>query len=225
MVEGESGRPFFLPFARAGMMVRPMLSRLLLAIALLFTAVPAAAQDDTLQGSWALVADETVIFRFDLQPEAGTEWSGTWLRPDSFGSNGEVFVQVKGPVERVEAMGGNDFAGLVEVSFHDPRPDAVPDIFRFRQTGPDTAEMTYVGTDLAPYPMQRVTRNTPLGPWEADKVYRRPVSSEGAAMVGGRPGQELPGGAGDLDDTRVENEPAPDSGDAQRIGNDFLDGL
>ena len=217
MVEGESGRPFFLPIAHPGVMVRSMLSRLLIAFALLFTAVPAAAQDDTLQGSWALVADETVIFRFDLRPEEGEEWSGTWLRPDSFGSNGEVFVQVKGPVERVEAMGGNDFAGLVEVSFDDPRPNAVPDIFRFRQTGPDTAEMTYVGTDLAPFPMQRVTRNTPLGPWDVEKVYRRPPPPGERIAAASDPAPAMPVEAAGEEPEEAESD--------SRIGKDFLEGL
>lgn len=186
-----------------------MFARLFLALAMLLAAVPAAAQDKTLQGSWALMSGDTIIFRFDLKPEAEGQWSATWLRPDSFGSNGEVFVKVRGPVERVESMGGNDFAGLVEVSFDDPRPDAVPDIFRFEMTGPDTALMTYVGTDLAPYPVVRVTRNTPVGPWDVETVYRRPVVAESASQT--PPMTEL--------DSNEESD------ETSRIGNDFLDGL
>lgn len=159
-----------------------MVARLLLILALLLSA-PAAAKDgpSSLEGSWALEISGTVIFRFDLEKDADSgEWHGNWSRPESFASDGNHFAQIKMPATVKTSMTGIEDGDEVEVSFNDTRPGAIPDIFRFQLIDPDAAEMTYVGTGLAPYAMQRVAADTPLGPFEDGAVYARrlPRASE-----------------------------------------------
>lgn len=145
---------------------------------LLSALLPFSAAAQSLEGSWALRLDGAIIFRFDLMRQ-GDGWSGDWARPDSFASDGERFTSLSGPTEIVNAGEGRAIGAWAELTFPDDRPGAVPDVFRFNLTGRDRVEMIYVGTGLAPYILERVAADTPLGPWEAGKVYRR---SEGAAM-------------------------------------------
>ena len=193
---------------------------IMIALATSAFAIPVAAQssDRSLVGSWALVSDGTVMFRFDLEYAGNGEWDAVWLRPDSFGSNGEVFVQVRGPAERVEASGGLDFAGTVELTFPDPRPGAVPDIFRFRQLDARKAEMIYVGTGLDPYVLVRASAADDPGPWDYGKTYHRPGPDGGAIAR-----NDVPAPAESAIETSIPDavQEEPES----RIGADFLDGL
>ena len=153
-----------------------MLMRFLALLALLLP-LPALAQDvrNSLEGSWALELGGATIFRFDLQeiPGKDGEWRGTWSRPSRFASDGDNFAQVQLPARQIRSMAGLEFDGSVEVSFPDPRPEAIPDIFRFRLIDFDAVEMTYVGTDLAPYVLQRVPADTALGPFRDGATYSR----------------------------------------------------
>lgn len=157
-----------------------MVARLLLLFVLLLP-LPAAAQEvpSPLAGSWALRIDGAVVFRFDLgpQPDRG-EWRGTWSRPSSFASDGDNFAELKLPARRIESMAGFEADGGVEISFPDPRPGAIPDIFRFRLIDFDAAEMIYVGTGLAPYVLERVPPGTALGPFREGATYARPLPPE-----------------------------------------------
>ncbi|WP_305096880.1 hypothetical protein [Croceibacterium aestuarii] len=152
-----------------------MVARLLFLLALLLP-LPAAAQEgpSSLEGSWALEIAGAVIFRFDLDrdPKSG-EWLGTWQRPESFASDGDHFAKIVMPAKILRSMAGVVDGDSVEVSFNDPRPGAIPDIFRFRLIDPDAAEMTYVGTGLDPYVMQRVRPDTELGPFKEGVTYAR----------------------------------------------------
>lgn len=161
-----------------------MLKHLFLVLALLLPS-PAAAQDaEALEGSWALQIGGATIFRFDLAHEDGAEeWQATWSRPSNFASDGDNFASLQLPARQIKSMAGLEFDGTVEVSFPDPRPEAVPDIFRFRLIDPDAAEMSYVGTGLAPYVLQRVARDTPLGPFEKDATYSRLVPAVKPAVA------------------------------------------
>jgi hypothetical protein len=158
-----------------------MVARILLILTLLLP-LPAAAQapeGQTLEGSWTLEIEGTTIFRFDIEPAAEEgEWRATWSRPSSFASDGNRFARLTGPPEQVKSMAGIQVDDEVELSFNDPRPGAIPDIFRFRLMGADAVEMLYVGTDLAPYTLERVAPGARLGPWDADEVYARPVPAE-----------------------------------------------
>ncbi len=160
-----------------------MVARILAFLALIMP-LSAFAQDDaegrggtTLEGSWALQIGPATIFRFDMAPVAGKdgEWKGTWSRPGSFATDGNHFSQMKLPARVTPTMAGLEFDGVVELSFDDRRPGAIPDIFRFKLIDADAAEMTYVGTDLLPYTVYRVKPGTPLGPYEPNVVYARPL--------------------------------------------------
>ena len=158
-----------------------MLLRLAFLLALLLPA-PAVAQEarSSLEGSWALELGGATIFRFDLEQVDGKdgEWRGTWSRPSRFASNGDNFAQLQLPARQIRSMAGLEFDGTVEVSFPDPRPEAIPDIFRFRLIDFDAVEMTYVGTGLAPYVLQRVPATTALGPFREGATYSRSVRQE-----------------------------------------------
>jgi hypothetical protein len=158
-----------------------VLTRFLAFLALLLP-LPAAAQDvrNSLEGSWALELGGATIFRFDLEEIPGKEgeWRGTWSRPTRFASDGDNFAQIQLPARQIRSMAGLEFDGTVEVSFPDPRPEAIPDIFRFRLIDFDAIEMTYVGTDLAPYVLQRVPADTALGPFREGATYSRKVREE-----------------------------------------------
>lgn len=186
-----------------------MLRFLIALLALMLPAVPACAQQ-ALPGSWAFQVEDAVIFLFDIEAGEGDNWSGIWTRPRSFRSNGVIFTRMSGS-EQVRSMAGLEFAGQVELSFDDPRPGAIPDIFRFELTGADTARLVYVGTDLAPYPLIRVDAATPVGPFNQMRAYhRRDALAEPAADP-----------AGDrTDDTPLDQQPP-----ATGLGDDFLDAL
>jgi hypothetical protein len=158
-----------------------MLARLL-ALMALFLPLPAVAQGapSSLAGTWALEIGGATIFRFDLEEVPGKdgEWRGTWSRPARFASDGDNFARIQLPARQIRSMAALELDGSVEVSFPDPRPGAIPDIFRFRLIDSDAAEMTYVGTGLAPYLVQRVPADTALGPFREGATYSRKVPEE-----------------------------------------------
>jgi hypothetical protein len=125
-----------------------------------------------LAGSWALRVEGTVVFRFDLAPSSGG-WSGLWAKPKSFATDGAIFAELSGPPVEQRSQAGRAIGEWAELSFGDARPGAIPDVFRFRLTGPDRAEMLYADTGQAPFVLERVAPGTPPGPWTAGRVYRR----------------------------------------------------
>ena len=189
-----------------------MLLRLLFLLALVLP-LPAAAQDggNPLEGSWALELGGATIFRFDLEQVDGKdgEWRGTWSRPTRFASDGDNFAQLQLPARQIRSMAGLEFDGTVEVSFPDPRPEAIPDIFRFRLIDFDAVEMTYVGTGLAPYVLQRVPATTKLGPFREGATYARKVRAEAEpepepeAAAPPKPPAESEGPPDEADDFRL----------------------
>lgn len=141
-------------------------------------APPALAPERTsfaaqmLVGSWALRVEGTVVFRFDLtRSDAG--WSGTWVKPKSFATDGAIFAELGSPPVEQRAQSGRAIGEWAELSFGDARPGAIPDVFRFRLIGPDLAEMLYVDTGQAPFVLERVDAGAQPGPWTAGRVYRR----------------------------------------------------
>ncbi len=155
----------------------------------------------TLDGSWALRLDGSIIFRFDLKRSNGS-WSGSWSRPNSFASDGDRFSNLKGPTTWVDSSEGRDIGEWVEVTFPDKRPGAVPDVFRFHLIAPDKVEMIYVDTGLAPYTLERVEPDSLLGPWDPEKVYSR----AGAAPTLARP--RTPPPPPPAEDKEVQGPPA-----------------
>jgi len=172
----------------------------LLGILLLFAPVPAMAQAlaGMLAGSWALKVEGTVMFRFDIE-RTGDSWSGTWTKPRTFVTDGASFGNLSGPASVQQSLAGRTMGEWAELTFGDPRPGGVPDVFRFRLTGLDTAEMIYADTGLAAFVLERVDASTAPGPWDLARVYRRagvvagkPVSFSAAPALAPRPAPTLP---------------------------------
>ena len=208
-----------------------------LLIALFAFLLPGAVLAQDVEGTWDLRLDGTAIFRFHIEEGDKGEWSGTWSRPGSFTSDGDAFGTLRGPVEMIESMAGNTFNGSVELSFDDPRPGAIPDIFRFERVGEDTLRMTYVGTDLAPYRLVRVQSGETFGDWDPALIYRRtngaPTERDDFAVreVVEKPARppmfnldfSLDGEAKVLPDVPSETVTIPDSGSAALLEGEFSD--
>lgn len=210
-----------------------MVSRILLLLALLL-ASPVQALANEIEGAWALRIGDANIFIFEIEQTEASEWRGVWTRPERFASNGVVFAQMEGS-EQLTAMAALEFAGFVELSFDDPRPGAVPDIFRIRVTGENQAELIYIGTDFEPYPLVRVPPGTDLGPFDSTMIYDRdnavlqadyisPVAVEETAepqatneIVEGDEGE--PNEAAHAGDEESEGE------EPSRLSADFLEGI
>jgi hypothetical protein len=142
---------------------------------LLLLPIPAAAQQATfastfLEGSWGLRLDGSIIMRFDLELTADG-WTGGWVKPSSFASDGQRFGSIRMPSVERRADSGRAIGEWAEITFNDPRPGEEPDQFRIRLVGADRAEMIYVGTGLPPYTLERVAKGALLGPFEEGKVY------------------------------------------------------
>jgi len=152
-----------------------MFKRIALALAALLMSLaastPALAQ--SMEGTWDFRIDGTTIFRFEIEKSPEGEWLGEWQRPEQFNTDGDNFANMAGGVKSSDSMTGIEFLGQVELSFDDPRPGAVPDIFRFDLTGDDSATMHYVGTELAPYSLVRAAEEDVIGDWDAPRIYRR----------------------------------------------------
>lgn len=166
-----------------------MIARLLPLVVLL---LPTPAAADALEGSWALELGGTAIFRFDIAKDGDGKWHATWNKPGSFASDGNRFLHVTGPPKQVPSMTALDTPDGIELSFDDPRPGAVPDIFDFKPIDADAVEMIYVGTHLAPYTLERVRPNASLGPWDPDATYSREVPSDAPPPVIATPPEESP---------------------------------
>ena len=147
-----------------------MFFRLILTLLALLT--PITAQAHELEGRWAFRIDETTIFVFDLDQQDSGQWRGTWTRPETFASSGAVFTRLAGS-KTFPSRASSAPADNVELTFDDPAPGAVPDVFRFRHMGPGRAQMTYVGTEFTPFPLIAVAAEVGLGPFEQGRVYDR----------------------------------------------------
>ena len=178
------------------METQPSRKRLILALALVLP-LPAGAQPagepapvarpatfaaEMLAGSWALRVEGAVVFRFDLE-KAGDGWTGSWIKPRAFATDGAMFRDIVGPPIEQAALRGRALGDWAELTFGDARPGAVPDVFRFRLVGPDRAEVIYAETGLAPFELERVADDTLPGPWAPGRVYRREGVSPGPLVT------------------------------------------
>ncbi|GAA0271504.1 hypothetical protein GCM10009127_09660 [Alteraurantiacibacter aestuarii] len=215
-----------------------MLHKFLLALAVLLLPVSALAQG--IEGNWDLRSGDTTIFRFTIAEGDGGEWSGTWQRPASFNTDGNAFARLSGGVEDVPSMTGIEFLERVELSFDDPRPGAIPDIFRFELIDEGHVRMTYVGTDLEPYLLVRSGENDPMGDWDITAIYRRTLPASAAdgdirvrsnqpalELRSARPSAAPPPPPADEPVAAAEQEDeAPQVEEPEtRIGSDFLEGF
>lgn len=207
----------------------------------------ASAEVHALAGTWDFRVDGTTIFRFEIEEGRGGEWHGRWQRPADFNTDGDAFSNMRGGVKTTDSMTGIEFLGMIELAFDDPRPGAVPDIFRFKLEGEDSAAMTYVGTELAPYALVRASSGAGIGDWDPARIYRRSASVEvparsgrvlddapeelrGFALPSTGAAVQFDGGDDPVEDaaSAQEQEQAAQSEDespAPRVDSGFLDGL
>lgn len=212
---------------------------------------PGSALAQDLEGAWALKIGDAIIFRFEMERDADDQWTGSWTRPASFRTNGVFFSNMHGS-ETVQATSVISVGGKVELAFANRPSAAASGLFRFRQTGPDQAELTHVATGYAPYPLIRVAPGSPLGPFSENYVYDRdnavsePALAEMVDIAEIVPAPEaepdlappeaertesfeLPPLAQEpllpTDEAAEEPEDAPEEPARPRIGPDFLEGF
>lgn len=189
-------------------MVGAMVSRFLILLGLLLLPFPALAQ--SLEGHWAFRIDEATIFVFRLDERPGGTWIGAWKRPTDIASNGAVFQRMGGS-EVVVAERSGERDGQVELVFAGPPGSTRSDVLRFRQTGDNQAQLTYVGIPGDPYPLIRVRPDTELGPFEETRIYDRDLAVVEAEYDPPLPEPEVPSGAALADaggEAANENEAA-----------------
>ncbi|MDE1467582.1 hypothetical protein [Aurantiacibacter sp. D1-12] len=211
-----------------------MLKRFAILFAALFLApAQVAAQDEQaediaydLEGFWAFQIDDAVIFLFELDQMPDGNWRARWTRPERFGSNGVIFNNMAGAT-RIVATEAIETEEGVQLSFPDPRPEAVPNVFLFELVSDHQVTMTYVDTPLEPFPLIRVWPTTRLGPFDNDRLYDRDNAVTETDYVEPEPIQE----------EVVEEEVVPTVEDAAEeaapedveatsgLSGDFLDGF
>jgi hypothetical protein len=167
-----------------------------------------------LEGSWGLRLDGSVIMRFDLQRTADG-WTGAWVKPTSFASDGQRFGSIKMPSTERRADSGRSIGEWAEITFNDPRPGEEPDQFRIRLLGPDRAEMIYVGTGLPPFPLERVGDGALLGPFEEGKVYGPRTPRAAAAPPAQGPNPARPSAQRPAAPAPAQQAPPPDAAPVQ----------
>lgn len=133
------------------------------------------------QGTWALKASGTTVFRFTI----GT--TATWERPDHFETDGDSFSKVSGPPIWRVATNVKLRDGEVEVTFADPIPGALPDIFRFHCVDKSHLTASYEGSAFEPFDLVKDQPNGgPLGPWDRRRTYvcavKRPTNAKMTAI-------------------------------------------
>ena len=149
-----------------------MTLRLLFAALLLIVARPALAADP--QGTWALRAGDTDLMRFKVVRTADG-WTGEWQRPAHFESDGEGFTGLSGPVVTRTATSAREVPGGVELTFDDPAPGAIPDVFVIKARNASIADVGYNAFGGEPAALFRATLGKPLGGWRKDRTYTRTV--------------------------------------------------
>jgi hypothetical protein len=146
--------------------------RRLVAFGLLALSTPSLAADYA--GTWALRSQNTTIFQFDVR-RTPSGWTAVWVRPTSFEADGQHFSKVSGPSVRRVARVAHVVGGDLEMSFDDPRPGAVPDLFRLHLLDARHATADYVGAHLQGLALVQVPRGAPVGGWKLDRTYDRVI--------------------------------------------------
>ncbi|MEO8374838.1 MAG: hypothetical protein ABI471_06410 [Sphingomonas bacterium] len=165
------------------MFARALIALLLLATPFLLVGTPAMAAEPA--GRWAFRAGDKTLFQFELHRTA-KGWTGIWVRPAHFASDGDSFSNVTGPAIQRSTISARELDDVVELSFDDPRPGATPDIFRIHAIDADHAEALYVGAHMEPFALVREANGARIGPWDPERSYvrqiDRPTNAEMSAI-------------------------------------------
>lgn len=133
----------------------------------------AAAPAPDLTGSWDLAAGGATIFRLEIAA-APDGASVTWIRPNTFDSDGDSFSDVSGPVVSRRAREIRSVNGDLEATFDDPRPGATPDVLHLHRVDAGHIDMSYkgLGTSGEPFHFARSKPHpSALGPWDSKRRY------------------------------------------------------
>ena len=146
--------------------------RLLIAAFLMIMSGPALAADP--QGTWALRAGDTTIMLFKVT-RSPRGWSGEWMEPAHYDSDGNSFSNVSGPVERKKATTARAVpGGGVELTFGH-QPGTIPNVFVIRARGASTADLDFIAFGSEPATLTRATLGQRLGGWDRSRVYVRTI--------------------------------------------------
>lgn len=149
-----------------------MIARLLFAAFLLIVSGPALAADP--RGTWALRAGDSTIMLFKVA-RTPSGWSGEWMEPAHYDSDGNSFSNVSGPVERKKATTARAVpGGGVELTFGH-QPGTIPNVFVIRARGASTADLDFIAFGSEHATLTRATLGQRLGGWDRSRVYVRTI--------------------------------------------------
>jgi hypothetical protein len=154
-----------------------MLIRYIALACALVVSTPTMAAD--LSGAWAVKSGGTTIYRFEIAKTA-QGWSGTWERPQTMQTNGEAFDHLAGPIVRRVASKAIADGDSLDLTFEDPRPGAIDDVFRIQTIDATHAKASFptleaFGMQVDPEILVRESSNAPLGGWDTDASYPAPL--------------------------------------------------
>jgi hypothetical protein len=134
--------------------------------AALLMAGPALAADQGLAGVWAFKANDRILFLLTLDPGPGEgpPTSGVWLRPRHMTVSGDAASQVELPAVSLSVDVKPTGAGEARLTAHDPSKPGEGDVFDFRRTGPDQAELGLPGSPIPPMRLVRVGQEARIDP-------------------------------------------------------------
>lgn len=137
---------------------------------IMLVATPVLSADYS--GIWALQAGDRTIFRFEIaRTSAG--WAAVWVKPVHFQTDFESFSRVIGPVQRRVAEHVRELKNGLELSFDDPAPNAIPDVFCIEAVDATHVRATFIGANFEPLLLVAEAKDAPLGPWDPTQVYTR----------------------------------------------------
>jgi len=132
-----------------------------------------------------MYASDQTIFRFEIT-QTRNGWAVVWARPAHATMDGEIFSAIVGPVERRPAKSARELNGALEITFDDPYPNSMPDVFQLTFVDPRHLSATYASTGFEPWILVHEASAAPLGPWDPAKAYRlvidRPTNAEMTAI-------------------------------------------
>ncbi len=154
-----------------------MIIRSIVLACALAVSTPAVAAD--LAGTWAVKSGATTLYRFEVSHTA-EGWSAIWERPQSMRTNGETFDRIAGPVIRRVASKVVADGDALDLTFDDPTPGNVADVFRIQTIDDTHAEASYpsleaFGLHVDPEILVRESSQAPLGGWDTDTAYAAPL--------------------------------------------------
>lgn len=146
--------------------------------------IGSAAIAGGVKGDWTLRDGETVIFRLHVEAD-GDCWSGVWIRPSHFESDGESFRDLSGqlaiPASASECLGDG-----VTLTFPGRLSETQPNRLHITPVANDLLLLEFPGAPILPMLLDRTEHEIPLGPWAAGAIYRpvynRPPNPEMSAI-------------------------------------------